>query len=135
MFLLTLLPLLLLRDAAAAGILYPRPSESRELLSLDGLWNFALTNSTDPIKGHIDEWYSINFRELDELDIQLMPVPASYNDLGTDPDLRDHVGPVWYQRTFFVPKSWSGQKVWIRFSSVCRAAEVVSTYTNKQCRI
>ncbi|KAJ3645522.1 hypothetical protein Zmor_023171 [Zophobas morio] len=124
MFLLTLLPLLLLRDAAAAGILYPRPSESRELLSLDGLWNFALTNSTDPIKGHIDEWYSINFRELDELDIQLMPVPASYNDLGTDPDLRDHVGPVWYQRTFFVPKSWSGQKVWIRFSSVCRAAEV-----------
>jgi beta-glucuronidase len=124
MILLLYLALSLLSNAESAGILYPRASETRELITLDGLWNFALTNSTDPVRGHVDKWYQINFKEVDELDIQTMPVPASYNDIGSDKTLRDHVGPVWYQRNFFVSKSWEGQKVWIRFSSVCRAAEV-----------
>ncbi|XP_044253133.1 beta-glucuronidase-like [Tribolium madens] len=108
----------------SAGILYPRASETRDLISLDGLWNFALTNTTDPLRGHIEKWFQVNLNTIDELDIQTMPVPASYNDIGTDTSLRDHVGPVWYQRNFFVPKAWNGEKVWIRFSSVCRAAEV-----------
>jgi beta-glucuronidase len=124
MILLLYLALSLLSNAESAGILYPRASETRELITLDGLWNFALTNSTDPVRGHVNKWYQINFKEVDELDIQTMPVPASYNDIGSDKTLRDHVGPVWYQRNFFVSKSWEGQKVWIRFSSVCRAAEV-----------
>jgi beta-glucuronidase len=127
MILLLYLALSLLSNVESAGILYPRASETRELITLDGLWNFALTNSTDPVRGHVNKWYQINFKEVDELDIQTMPVPASYNDIGSDKTLRDHVGPVWYQRNFFVSKSWEGQKVWIRFSSVCRAAEVVSS--------
>ena len=32
-----------------------------------------------------------------------MPVPASYNDLVQDIDLRDHVGYVWYQRDLHLP--------------------------------
>ncbi|CAH1376182.1 unnamed protein product [Tenebrio molitor] len=54
-----------------------------------------------------------------------MPVPSSYNDIGTDGfGLRDHVGPVWYQRSFIVPTSWSGRRVWIRFSAANYAADV-----------
>lgn len=56
-----------------------------------------------------------------------MPVPSSYNDITEDPKLRDHVGVVWYDRTFFVPQSWSkNQRVWIRFGSVHYLAVVVS---------
>ncbi|EFA07842.1 beta-glucuronidase [Tribolium castaneum] len=120
---LLLIVLPLLGGVHSSGILYPRASETRDLISLDGLWNFAVTNTTDPMRGHLDNWFRVNFNTID-LDVQKMPVPSSYNDVGTDTSLRDHVGPVWYQRSFFVPKGWSGQKVWIRFSSVCRAAEV-----------
>lgn len=56
-----------------------------------------------------------------------MPVPASYNDITTDWRLRDHVGLVWYDRNFFVPKFWSEiGRVWLRFESVNYAAQVVS---------
>ena len=47
-----------------------------------------------------------------------MPVPSSYNDILEDDKLRDHVGTVWYERKFFVPKSWQSQRVWVRFGSV-----------------
>jgi hypothetical protein len=112
-----------------AGILYPRVSETREQISLDGLWNFALTDPTNTTKGHDDAWYLRDLRAVDSLDVDLMPVPSSYNDIGTDGfGLRDHVGPVWYQRSFIVPKSWNGRRVWIRFSSACYAADVVSVF-------
>lgn len=56
-----------------------------------------------------------------------MPVPASYNDITEDDQLRDHVGTVWYDRKFFVSPSWAHNKrVWIRFGSVHYEAYVVS---------
>lgn len=56
-----------------------------------------------------------------------MPVPSSYNDITQDINLRDHVGLVWYDRNFFVPRSWSNNsRVFLRFSSVSYAAQVVS---------
>lgn len=55
-----------------------------------------------------------------------MPVPASYNDITEDYDLREHVGTVWYDRKFFVPISWGNEKrVYIRFGSVQYEAFVV----------
>lgn len=58
-----------------------------------------------------------------------MPVPASYNDLTTERYIRDHVGVVYYDRTFFVPANWDAgsSRVWMRFGSVHYAAKVVST--------
>ncbi|CAG4987138.1 unnamed protein product [Parnassius apollo] len=55
-----------------------------------------------------------------------MPVPSSYNDVGEDASLRDHVGLVWYDRRFHVPPWWlqNRQRVWLRFSSVHYAAHV-----------
>lgn len=56
-----------------------------------------------------------------------MPVPASYNDITEDYDLREHVGTVWYDRKFFVPNSWSvDRRVYIRFGSVQYEAFVAS---------
>ncbi|KAJ3623897.1 hypothetical protein MTP99_017560 [Tenebrio molitor] len=108
-----------------AGILYPRVSETREQISLDGIWNFALTDPTNATKGHDEGWYLRDLRAVDSLDVALMPVPSSYNDIGTDGfGLRDHVGPVWYQRSFIVPTSWTGRRVWIRFSAANYAADV-----------
>lgn len=42
--------------AKAAGILYPRESESREVKSLDGMWNFRLS-LPDPLIGFKERWY------------------------------------------------------------------------------
>ncbi|MPC80293.1 Beta-glucuronidase [Portunus trituberculatus] len=40
------------------GGLYPRESPSREVRSLDGLWNFRLAPLLDPDKGFREHWYS-----------------------------------------------------------------------------
>ncbi|KAI7815366.1 beta-glucuronidase, partial [Rhyzopertha dominica] len=89
-------------NAASNGILFPQDSEFRHTLSLNGVWNF-----------------------LRNVQINQMPVPASYNDITTDPKIRDYLGIVWYDRSFFVPRFWADSgKTWIRFSSVSYAANV-----------
>ncbi|KAI8035893.1 hypothetical protein M5D96_011324 [Drosophila gunungcola] len=97
-------------------MLYPRESETREVRSLDGIWNFVRSDQANPTQGVRDEWYA---KELSQSKPTIpMPVPASYNDITTD-NLRDHVGTVWYDRKFFVPRSWAkDQRVWLRFGSV-----------------
>lgn len=42
-----------------AGILYPRPSESRETIILDGIWKFAISDKTDQQKGFQEMWYQM----------------------------------------------------------------------------
>lgn len=107
------------------GILYPQDTETRQKISLDGLWNFIQANSSDPLRGFTDHWYEKKFIEINNVDIRLMPVPASYNDITTDWKLRDHVGLVWYEKFFQVPKFWTNVgKIWLRFGSVSYAADV-----------
>lgn len=107
------------------GLLYPFESETREVRSLDGKWNFLKGDPFAPNKGIDEKWYEKNLSDVG--DTIIMPVPASYNDITQDASLRDHVGTVWYDRTFFVPKSWKDDGiVWIRFGSVHYAAIVVS---------
>lgn len=62
-------------------------------------------------------------------EVMPMPVPASYNDVTTERYVRDHVGIVYYDRTFYVPANWDAgsSRVWLRFGSVHYAAKVVST--------
>ncbi|KAI7815367.1 beta-glucuronidase [Rhyzopertha dominica] len=108
------------------GILFPRDSETRQTLSLDGIWNFVVSPITDPLVGFRELWYKKELGKLkNDLEVHQMPVPASYNDITTDPKIRDHLGLVWYDRTFFVPRSWANAtRTWIRFSSVSYAAQV-----------
>ncbi|XP_058802682.1 beta-glucuronidase-like [Phymastichus coffea] len=107
---------------ALPGLLYPRESESREVKSLDGFWDFALPPSDDAHKGHREKWFASRLSKVAE--VMKMPVPSSYNDITTSRVLRDHVGPVWYERSFFVPASWRSKRVFVRFGSVNYLAEV-----------
>ncbi|XP_050437115.1 beta-glucuronidase isoform X1 [Adelges cooleyi] len=118
-----LLALTLVACVDAVGILYPRESESREVKSLDGMWNFRLSEP-DSLIGFKERWYMKDLSKTGPV-IQ-MPVPSSYNDVMVDKKIRDHVGLVWYDKTFFVPETWrlQGYRIWLRFGSVHYAAQV-----------
>lgn len=105
------------------GLLYPRASETRNLRSLDGIWNFVRSNTNDPTEGIREQWYLADLKSSNR-SVMNMPVPASYNDVLEDNTVRDHVGVVWYDRKFFIPMSWQSQRVWIRFGSINYAAQV-----------
>ena len=76
---------------------------------LDGFWDFQ----TDPAGiGEANGWT----KGLPEP--EPMAVPASFNELTARPELRDYLGDVWYLRRFFVPRSWDGRRIWLRFGSV-----------------
>ncbi|MGP9746567.1 beta-glucuronidase [Brachybacterium sp. AOP29-B2-41] len=94
-------------------MLKPRPTPTREVISLDGVWAFALDSRLDdqPWTGRLDTPLEA-------------AVPASYNDLFTDPDIRDHVGWVYYQRTVQVPRGWAGERILLRFAAATHAARV-----------
>jgi beta-glucuronidase len=53
-----------------------------------------------------------------------MPVPSSYNDLTTNPKLRDFVGDVWYQKFTIIPNEWEGKKVFIRVGSASHNSKI-----------
>ncbi|XP_069689775.1 beta-glucuronidase-like [Periplaneta americana] len=123
-----LIALLMVPLVNAEGILYPIESESRSVQLLDGIWNFRLCNKTDSFIGHREGWY----KGLKKTGATIpMPVPSSYNDITQDKAVRDHLGVVWYDRTFYVPVGWksSATKVWLRFGSVHYEAHV---YVNSE---
>ncbi|CAG7674586.1 unnamed protein product [Allacma fusca] len=99
----------------SSGILYPQESESRELKSLDGIWNFRLAPRLQPDLGFQQEWYSGKLVKTGAVD--MMPVPSSYNDVTQLKEYRDHVGWAWYDRSFRVPQHWQDRRVFLRFGS------------------
>ncbi|XP_073957046.1 beta-glucuronidase [Choristoneura fumiferana] len=110
-------------DFRVGGSLYPQATETRDLRTLDGIWNFR-KSPIDPEYGYRNEWFKQDLQKTGP--VIPMPVPSSYNDVGEDVSLRDHVGLVWYDRRFYVPSWWARaeQRVWLRFSSVHYAAQV-----------
>lgn len=46
------------------GMLYPRESETREVTSLDGLWNFRLSPSSDHRMGFDQFWHKKDLAEV-----------------------------------------------------------------------
>lgn len=101
---------------SSVGLMYPRASETRDVRPLDGVWNFGMSHTDNSSEGLVEQWYLRDLRE--STNVINMPVPSSYNDISTEQEIRDHIGTVWYDRTFFVPRSWQGERVWIRFGSV-----------------
>ena len=85
-------------------LLKPLNSKTREVVSLDGMWAFAVDDGrlTDPWKRSLPKGLEV-------------PVPASYNDIFPDTTVRDHVGDVWYQTQAWVPAGWAGQRTVLRF--------------------
>lgn len=101
--------------------LKPQANAARELMSLDGVWNFALASSENIDQ---DQAWTRNVPP----DLQV-PVPASYNDIFVDSEIRDHVGWVFYQRQVTVPSAWSQRRNILRFDAVTHEARV---YINDQ---
>ncbi|HJT58296.1 MAG TPA: beta-glucuronidase [Ktedonobacteraceae bacterium] len=101
-------------------MLYPIMTTSRELIDLNGIWNFKL----DFGSGFAEEWFAGPLQAAIP-----MPVPASYNDLYEGAAFRDHIGWVWYEREIIVPKHFFEQRIVLRFGSVTHGARV---YLNGQ---
>ncbi|HEY1405749.1 MAG TPA: beta-glucuronidase, partial [Spirochaetota bacterium] len=95
-------------------MLYPRESEYRELKDLSGVWEFKIDKTG---QGMSDQWFEKKLS-----DTIMMPVPSSYNDITQDVEVRDHIGDVWYERTFFVPAQWIGSRIVIRVGSATHHA-------------
>ena len=95
-------------------MLYPVENDFRRLIRLDGIWDFVL----DPE----DRGVELGFPRAFPRSGQPMAVPASYNDIGVDTAVRDHIGPVWYRRSFFVPTDWRGSAVVVRVGAASHHA-------------
>ncbi|KAL4880573.1 glycoside hydrolase superfamily [Aspergillus karnatakaensis] len=94
--------------------LKPQQTETRELVSLDGLWKFAVAsdNTTET------PWTAPLPKGLE------IPVPSSYNDLFVDRDIHNHVGWVYYQRDVIIPRGWSQERIFIRLESATHEGRV-----------
>lgn len=71
-------------------MLYPQSNAYRKVYNLNGLWKFATVGD-----GYDPATPLQNAR--------WMPVPASYNELVVEKQLRDYIGKVAYEREFSVP--------------------------------
>lgn len=97
-------------------MLRPQTNPAREAISLDGIWNFALASTPDVDSDQL--WTKVIPPKLQ------VPVPASYNDIFVDKNIREHVGWVFYQRHVFVPRGWDTQRRFLRFDSATHKARV-----------
>ncbi|CAK7212678.1 hypothetical protein SBRCBS47491_001548 [Sporothrix bragantina] len=96
-------------------MLRPQSTPTRDLVSLDGVWKFALVKDslekeapwTRPLSGCLEA-----------------PVPASYNDVFLSPDIHNHVGWVCYQRRVVVPRGWSQERYFVRIEAATHKGRV-----------
>lgn len=98
-------------------MLYPIENQRRQRRDLNGIWRFL--PETEEGQGRREGWKDglpSGTRE--------MPVPASYNDIGVDRVLRDHVGKVWYERDMMVPEAWLNERIVLRFGAAAHHAAV-----------
>lgn len=86
-------------------MLRPQSTATREVVSLDGLWDFEVLAETP---SDDKQWTSLIRSKLQA------PVPASYNDVFLDHHVRNHVGWTRYQRRVRIPRGWSDQRYFVR---------------------
>lgn len=96
-------------------MLYPIMTESRQVIDLSGVWKFKLDDNYTLT----ESWKDAPLKETME-----MAVPASYNDLVECEKVRDHVGWVWYEREFTIPKTLLNERIVLRFGSASHEAKV-----------
>ncbi len=91
-------------------MLYPQSNAFRGIFTLNGVWDFAAVGEdyipTQALKAK-----------------QPMPVPASYNDIVVDRNLREHVGKVVYEREFSLPVN-SEKEYRLRIGATSHRCEV-----------
>lgn len=96
-------------------MIYPKMTESRMRLSLDGIWDFSLLSDEE----------SQNLQAGKHIENALsMPVPSAYNDLYETRAFRDHMGDMVYQRTVHLTKQMLQERTMLYFESVTHRAAV-----------
>ena len=107
-------------------MLFPVDNEARQMKELNGIWKFKRDNYYK--QGFEEKWFEKPLEDVID-----MPVPSSYNDITTDQELRDHVGWVWYERKFAVPRLWKDQEacttIWKCDASCCNISERKRNYS------
>lgn len=97
------------------SMLYPKTTASRRVVSMDGMWKFHLDGQS---VGEKEGW-------MDGLPgMEMIPVPASFQDFYTDKDIREFTGDVWYEKDMFVPGEWEGKNIFVRFGAATHRAVV-----------
>lgn len=102
------------------SLLYPRSTSTRQVSSLDGMWDFRFDPQSE---GTAAGWAN------GLPDPLRVPAPASFADLFTDKASRDYCGDFWYATRFFVPAAWQNDRIVVRFGSVTHRCTV---YCNGQ---
>lgn len=97
-------------------MLKPKATATRELVNLDGLWDFKVDFKDEGLES---EWAGKKL----QTSLQA-PVPASYNDIFTDRAIREHVGWVFYQRKVRVPRGWGSDRINIRVDAATHEGKV-----------
>jgi beta-glucuronidase len=97
-------------------MLYPQLGSTREVTSLDGIWEVAY----DPARAGISKGYP----ERMPAGSEEVAVPASLNEQVTGSEKYNYMDWVWYFRRFEVPAAWHESRVFLRFGSVNYRAEV-----------
>ncbi|XP_042895568.1 beta-glucuronidase isoform X1 [Parasteatoda tepidariorum] len=96
--------------------LFPRESITREIKSLNDIWDFKICHQTNQDEGFKQKWYKTSLRKTG--DTIPMPVPSSFNDITQNRTIRDYLGWSWYEKTFYVPQRWvQNYRVVLRFES------------------
>jgi beta-glucuronidase len=97
-------------------MLRPQSCTTREVVCLDGLWNFDVVKTTP--SDDDDSWTQ---RLSDKTQV---PVPASYNDIFLDYDIRNHVGWVKYQRKVRIPQGWGKSRYFVRCDAATHRGKI-----------
>jgi beta-glucuronidase len=87
-------------------MLFPQQNDRRNKLDLSGIWDFRI----DPEHvGEADEWFN------GLADARPIAVPGSWNEQYAD--IFNYLDLAWYVTRTYVPRSWQGQRVFIRVGS------------------
>lgn len=97
------------------SMLYPKATQTRRAISLDGMWKFCLDKEGTGEEKHFPDGI---------LGKDVIPVPASFQDFYTEKETREFTGDVWYEKEVFVPEEWKGKKVFLRFGAATHRAAV-----------
>jgi len=96
---------------------HPKPQFRREAwLNLNGRWDFAM----DPDVVGVKESWQSNPSKLNKKIVVPFCVESKLSGIRHT----DFINAVWYRRTFTLPKSWKGKRVFLHFGGVdyeCRA--------------
>lgn len=95
-------------------MLYPVATKTRKVISIDGIWKFKpsmITLDEEQAGKKLENYYN-------------MPVPASYNDILSNYDIRNHQGWVWYEKEVVLQQDLLDERLLVRFGSATHKARL-----------